>query len=508
MSTAIGAAPPLLEVRGVTKSFPGVVALDNVDFGLTGGEIVALIGENGAGKSTLMKVLAGVHRPDRGVVRLGGREVSFTTPAEALRAGIALIHQELDLCDNLSVAGVLFLGRELRRGPLLAARAMREAARESMARVGLDVDPDRPVAELAPGQRQLLLIARALGSDARVLIMDEPTSSLTQSETERLFDVARELRDQGVGIVYISHRLAECERLADRVVGLRDGRNAGELQQDQVDHDAMVSLMVGRALRGNHRQACEPGRVALEVDGLRTAAWPGATVSFSVREREVVGIAGLLGAGRSEILRALIGADADVGGSVVVAGLRLTDRSPHNAAAHGLVLVPEDRKQHGLVLGMNVRENLSLPTLRARGRFVDRAYERELGRRSIEELNIVTPGMEQPTAALSGGNQQKVVIAKWLAATPRVLLLDEPTRGIDVAARAEIYGRLDTLAKSGLAIVFVSSDLEEVLTLADRVLVVHEGRLAGDLTGDAMNEAAVMKLATGKGATSGSGANS
>lgn len=489
---------PLLEVRGVTKSFPGVLALDEVSFSLAAGEVVALIGENGAGKSTLMKVLAGVHRPDRGVVLMERREVAFASPGEALRAGIALIYQELDLCDNLTVTGVLFLGRELRRGPFLSTGAMRDAARVLMGRVGLDIDPDCPVADLASGQRQLLLIARALGCDARVLIMDEPTSSLTTQEANRLFEVVRELQEQGVGIVYISHRLAECEALACRVVGLRDGRNAGELPKEEVTHDTMVSLMVGRTLRGERRQAHAPGEVVMQVERLRTTAWPDAEVSFAVREREVVGIAGLLGAGRSEILRALVGADTDAGGDVTLAGHALPDRNPQIAAQHGLALVPEDRKEHGVLLSMNVRENLSLPTLRRRGYFVDGTYERELARRTIDELSIVTPGSEQVTATLSGGNQQKIVIGKWLAATPRVLLLDEPTRGIDVAARAEIYARLDVLAASGLAIVFVSSDLEEVLLLADRVLVVHEGRVAGELAGARVDEESVMSLATGK----------
>ena len=498
MSALGHAGAPLLEVCGVSKSFPGVLALDDVSFSLDTGEVVALIGENGAGKSTLMKVLGGVHRPDSGTVCLDGREVAFGSPAEALRAGIALIYQELDLCDNLSVTGVLFLGHELRRGPFLANAAMRAGARSLMSRVGLDLDPDCPVADLASGQRQLLLIARALGCEARVLIMDEPTSSLTPQEAERLFEVVHELRDQGVGIVYISHRLAECQALASRVVGLRDGRNAGELPQAEVSHDSMVSLMVGRTLRGERRKAHVPGEVVMQIEGLQTTAWPGAKVSFAVREREVVGIAGLLGAGRSEILRALVGADTDAGGMVAVGGSRLSERNPQVAARHGLALVPEDRKEQGLLLEMNVRENLSLPTLRRRGYFVDGDYERGLAKTSIEDLGIATPGSEHLAATLSGGNQQKIVIGKWLAATPRVLLLDEPTRGIDVAARAEIYARLDALAASGLAIVFVSSDLEEVLLLSDRVLVVHEGHIAGELAGDGLDEESVMSLATGK----------
>ncbi|HLQ37463.1 MAG TPA: sugar ABC transporter ATP-binding protein [Planctomycetota bacterium] len=493
-------AAPLLQVDGVAKAFPGVQALQDVQLVLQRGEVLALIGENGAGKSTLMKILAGVHRQDRGEVRLDGTPVLFATPGEALQHGIALIHQELNLCDNLTVAGAQFLGRELRRGPFLRRRAMDAAAVSSLARVGLDVEPWRLVATLAPGHKQLLEIARALRGQAKVLIMDEPTSSLTQQETERLFAVVGELRRQGQGIIYISHRLGEVKQIADRVVALRDGRNAGELARDAITHDRMVALMVGRQLRGDSRQAHAPGAIALAVAGLRTQARRHAAVTFTVREHEIVGIAGLLGAGRSELLRALFGADAPLAGMVQVGGRAVTPNSPAAAAAAGLVLVPEDRKLQGLVLGMNVRENLSLPTLRRRGVLIDRAYEQALARRCIGELNIATPDGEQVTGLLSGGNQQKVVLGKWLAAAPKVLLLDEPTRGVDVGARAEIYDRLHALAAQGLAVLFVSSELEEVLTLADRVLVMHEGRIAGELSREHMGEEAIIALATGKGA--------
>ena len=489
---------PLLEVRGIGKAFPGVQALQDVGLVLRRGEVLALIGENGAGKSTLMKVLAGVHRPDAGTVLIDGAPVQFATPRAALDAGVALIHQELELCDNLTVAGALFLGRELRRGPFLRLQAMDAATRAALARVGLDVEPRRLVGTLAPGQQQLLEIARALHAAARILIMDEPTSSLTQTETERLFAVVRELRAQGTGIVYISHRLGEVRALADRVLALRDGRNAGELAGADATHERMVAMMVGRELRGEQRRPHAPGEVVLRVQGLRTQAWPDAAASFELRRGEVVGIAGLLGAGRSELLRALFGADAALAGRIDCAGVALAGHDPRTAAAHGLVLVPEDRKLQGLVLSMAVRENLSLPTLRARGVLVDRAFERELCARSIAELKIATPDGEQRVSALSGGNQQKIVLGKWLAAGPKVLLLDEPTRGVDVGARAEIYARLHSLAAQGLAILFVSSELEEVLTLADRVLVMHEGSIAGALDRSAMTEQAIISLATGK----------
>jgi ribose transport system ATP-binding protein len=488
---------PLLEVSGISKAFPGVQALSSVDFVLRRGEVVALIGENGAGKSTLMKVLAGVHRPDAGLLRLLGQVVELRGPADALARGIALIHQELSLCDNLTVAAAVYLGAELRKGPFLRERAMQHGARAVLAQVGLHVDPRQLVATLSPGQKQLLEIGRALRAEARVLIMDEPTSSLTQVEAERLFEVTDELRRRGVGIVYISHRLGEVSRLADRVVGLRDGRNSGEIPGREATHERMVSLMVGRTLSQEQRPSHAPGEVVLRVRGVRTAAFPEASVDFEVRSGEVVGIAGLLGSGRSELLRALFGADRALAGQIEVGGVPLQRHGPAAAAAAGLVLAPEDRKLQGLVLGMSVRDNLSLPTLHRRGRFIDRAYERDLCARSIAELGIRTAGGGQVVGSLSGGNQQKVVLGKWLAANPKVLVLDEPTRGVDVGARAEIYARLHELAGAGLAVLFVSSELEEVLSLADRVLVLNHGRIAGELPRARLSEETIMMLATG-----------
>jgi ribose transport system ATP-binding protein len=492
------ASVPALEARQVSKAFAGVQALQGVSITLQQGEVLALIGENGAGKSTLMKILAGVHQPDSGELRLDGQPVSFATPRAALDRGIALIHQELSLCDNLTVAGALFLGRELRVGPFLRQREMDAIAVQSLRRVGLDVDPRRLVSSLAPGHKQLVEIARALQGNARVLIMDEPTSSLTQQEALRLFEVVRELKAQGKSIVYITHRMAEVLELADRIVALRDGVMVGELAGRAATHESMVAMMVGRELRSEQRVPHPPGERVLSVRGLRTSAWPDAAVDLDLRRGEVVGIAGLLGAGRTELLRALFGADRPLAGAIECAGVALAGHTPAQAAAAGLVLVPEDRKLQGLVLAMNVRENLSLPTLHTRGAWVDRGYERELVERSIRELGIATPHGEQHAGALSGGNQQKIVIGKWLAAAPKVLLLDEPTRGVDVGARAEIYARLHELAGAGLAVLFVSSELPEVLALADRVLVMHEGRIQGELTRQQMGEEAILRLATGQ----------
>jgi len=493
-----GAPVPLLEVRGIAKAFPGVRALDGVSLQVRSGEVLALIGENGAGKSTLMKVLAGIHQPDAGTLLVDGAVRTFRGPGEALAAGIALIHQELSLCDNLTVAGALFLGRELRRGPWLRERGMEREAVAVLERVGLDVDPRRVTGTLAPGQKQLVEIARALLCNARVLIMDEPTSSLTQAETERLFRVVRELRDRGCGIVHITHRMAEVIEHADRVVALRDGANAGELGRAEVTHERMVAMMVGRQLSGVRRVAHAPGPVVLAVEGLCTSAHPDCANTLAVRAGEVVGIAGLLGSGRSELLRAIFGADRARRGMVRCGTTVLEGHGPAEAAAAGLVLVPEDRKLQGLVLSMTVRENLSLPTLRRQGVLVDRAHEEQLCARMVQQLRIATPHGEQVTGVLSGGNQQKVALGKWLAAEPRVLMLDEPTRGVDVGARAEIYEQLHQLAGAGLAVLFVSSELDEVLRLADRVLVMHEGVLRGELDRSSMSEQAILSLATGR----------
>ena len=487
----------LLEARGVSKAFPGVCALDAVDFAVSAGEVVALVGENGAGKSTLMKVLAGLHRPDEGGLTMNGAPVALGGPLQAMQLGIALIHQELSLCDNLTVSGAMFLGAELRTGPFLREQEMAGAATQWLSRLGLDVDPGALVSSLRMGQRQLLEIARALRADAKVLIMDEPTSSLTEAETQRLFEVVSELRRDGVAIVYITHRLAEVEAIADRVVGLRDGRNSGALGPGEITQDRMVALMVGRDLAGPTRTPHPLGELVLEVAGLRTSAWPSAVVNLSLRRGEVVGVAGLLGAGRTELLRALFGVDKRVAGRVVVAGGALCSGDVQMAIASGLAMLPEDRKKEGLVVDMSVRENVSLPTLSGRGPWLDRRYEHDASARAIDDLLITCSSGEQRVSSLSGGNQQKVVLGKWLAAAPVVLLLDEPTRGVDVGARAEIYRQLDDLAREGLAILFVSSDLDEVLQLADRVLVLREGEVVGDLAGAERSEQQIMMLATG-----------
>jgi ribose transport system ATP-binding protein len=492
---------PLLEARNLTKAFPGVRALKGVDLTLQRGEILAVIGENGGGKSTLMKILAGVLRPDGGEIFIEGEPSGITSVPDALQQGISLIHQELQLADNLDIAANLFLGREKRRFGLSDKARQRREARPLLEAVGLDLDPAILVGTLSIGQQQLVEIAKALSVQARILIMDEPTSSLSTRESEKLFQVIRDLRDHGVGIVYISHRLAEVIDLADRVTVLRDGANAGHLERNEITHEAMVKRMVGRELARDYPHQCNAGgEPMLEAQELRTCAHPEHELTFTVRAGEIVGVSGLIGAGRTALMKTLFGITPAVGGSLRIAGVPVILHSPREAIAAGLALVPEDRKRQGVVLQMAVSENLSLASLR-RDQFhglVGRRHVRDLSHQMITSLRIKTPHSQQPVQFLSGGNQQKVVIGKWLAMHPKVLLLDEPTRGIDIGARQEIYQLMEELASRGVAILFVSSDMEELLGISDRVLVMHEGRLAGVLGRSELNEESVMHLATGR----------
>lgn len=495
------AALPLLNVNNVVKSFPGVRALKGVSLTLNAGEVLAVLGENGAGKSTLMKILAGIQTPDAGAIEVDGVAAEIGSVQQALDLGIALIHQELNLADNLTVGANIYLGREPRRFGLIDHRAIRRNSRDFLAKVGLDVSPRLPVHLLSIGHQQLVEIAKALSTNARVLIMDEPTSSLSQHETENLFRVVKDLRSKGVAIVYISHRLGEVKELADRVVVLRDGENAGEIPREEISHDRMVRMMVGRDVSQLYPlKPHTPGEAVLEVDGIITPANPRHAVSFSIRKGEIVGMAGLIGAGRTELLRVIFGIDRPLGGTIRVDGKALTQRTPIEAIDAGIALVPEDRKQEGLVLEMSVRENVGLAGLRRHakaGVFLDHGAENRDTTKAMESLRIKTPSAKQIVQLLSGGNQQKVVLGKWLALQPKVLLLDEPTRGIDIGAKQEIYRLMEELAGAGMAILFVSSEMEEVLGMSSRALVMHEGRLTGELQRHELSEEAVMHLATG-----------
>ena len=494
---------PLLSVRHVTKRFAGVTALDQVDLTLHRGQVHAVIGENGAGKSTLMKILAGVLHPDAGKILLDGKGIAIESVQTALEHGIALIHQELNLANNLDVGANIFLGREPKKWGLIRFGEIRRRAKHYLDLVGLDISPTTIVDKMTIGRQQLVEIAKALSVDARILIMDEPTSSLSQHETEQLFHVIRQLRDGGVAVIYISHRLTEVRELADCVTVLRDGRNAGHLRRQEIDHSRMVRLMVGRDISQFYaRRPHAIGSPVLEVRNLVTATWPRHGLSFSVRAGEMVGVAGLVGAGRTEVLRTLFGVDPARAGELRVGGKQVKLGSSREAIRAGMVLVPEDRKQHGLILQEAVRNNIGLPSLQ-RHRFgaglLNRRRETDDAARMIANLKIKTPSDRQQAQFLSGGNQQKVVLAKWLVMEPRVLLLDEPTRGVDVGAKQELYGLMEQLAEQGVAILFVSSEMEEVLSMSDRALVLHEGRLAGELNRDQLSEEAIMHLATGGG---------
>jgi ribose transport system ATP-binding protein len=492
----------LLEARGICKAFPGVQALKDVDLRLQSGEVLAVIGENGAGKSTLMKILGGVYTPDAGAIFFDGKPVTIPSVDRAQKFGIALIHQELNLAESLDIAGNIFLGREpTTGGPLrLIRRRIATDSEPILRRLGLDCSPRTRVADLSIGQQQLVEIARSLSLKSRVLIMDEPTSSLTQRETDRLYEVIRDLRRDGISVLFISHRLKEVAVIADRVAVLRDGRNAGELDRSEINHEAMVRLMVGRELKQffqRSRHAPESGPL-LEVRGLR---WDRRQkpIDFELRAGEVVGMAGLIGAGRTELAETIFGLRAMASGEVRVSGRPLRVRGPRDAIEAGIYLVPEDRRVQGLLLDQSVSHNISLPSLRRlqRLRLVALRKERRLAEAQTELLNIRTPSVRKTVGLLSGGNQQKVVLGKWLGRSPRVLILDEPTRGVDVGAKTEIYALMDHLASQGIAVLMISSDLEEILGMSDRVLVMHEGNLTGQLSRSELSEEAIMRLATG-----------
>ncbi len=495
--------PPLLEMRGISKRFPGVMALDKVSLQIGQSEVVALVGENGAGKSTLMKILGGVHQPDEGEILVNGQPVKIQNVAEAMRLGIAFIHQELNVLDNLDVAANVFLGREPVITPFrLVNRWKIHADTEPyLKRLGLDVSTRTRLDRLSLAQKQLVEIAKALSLNARLIIMDEPTSSLTLSETNRLLKLVCDLAEQGVSIIYISHRLAEIDHCADRVVVLRDGRNAGHLNHDEATHDKLVSLMVGREIKSFYIESKARKTPAFFcVRNIRSQMYPDQAVSFDAARGEILGFAGLVGAGRSELAKAIVGLDGPVGGEIRLDGRTLSIRSPRDAIAHGIYLVPEDRRGEGLVVRMSVRENITLPSLPRFARFglIQRDRECRVAGEQIASLKVRTPHMETLVMNLSGGNQQKVVLGKWLAMQPKVMILDEPTRGIDVGAKAEIYRLMRELAEQGAVIIMISSDMEEVLHVSDRVAVMHEGRITGVLERPDCSEENIMQLAVGR----------
>jgi ribose transport system ATP-binding protein len=492
-------------MEGISKRFPGVVALDDVRLKVGAGEIVALIGENGAGKSTLMKILGGAISRDSGSVKLKGQAAEINSPRDASALGIEFIHQELSVLDNLDVAANIFLRREPTYGgplKLIDRKRIYHEADVILRRLGLQVPSSTPLGQLSLAQQQLVEIARALSTGARIIIMDEPTSSLTLSETRRLLELVKDLKSDNVSIIYISHRLHEVGEIADRAVVLRDGRNAGEIEGGEITHERMVRMMVGRDLKDFFKGAARSAARAdggFEVRRLRTLRYPNHRLSFKVAKGEVLGFAGLVGAGRSEVARAIFGVEEALETEVALDGKGLQINDPRDAITHGIYLVPEDRRQCGLIVDFNVRENISLPNLESysSAKIISRAKEANAARNACKAINIKTPSPEMRAANLSGGNQQKVVLAKWLTFAPRVLIFDEPTRGIDVGAKGEIYQLIRKLASDGVSVIVISSEMEEVLGISDRIAVMHEGRLTGVLDREQFSEEAVMRLATG-----------
>ncbi|QYN19300.1 sugar ABC transporter ATP-binding protein [Amycolatopsis sp. DSM 110486] len=494
---------PLLEVRGVTKSFGAVAAVAGVSFPLYAGEAHALVGENGAGKSTIVKMLAGVHRPDQGELLLDGREAEFSSPADAKAAGIAVIYQEPTLFPDLTVAENIVMGRHPRgRLGMIDRAAIRAEAERLFARLGVRIDPNRPARGLSIADQQIVEIAKALSADARVLIMDEPTAALSLVEVERLFSVARALRDEGAAIMFISHRFEEIVDLCQRVTIMRDGRHVSTDAVEDVTVDEMVRRMVGRDLDALFpKQDVEPGAVVLEVDGL-TREGVFRDVSFEVRAGEIVAFAGLVGAGRSEVVQAVFGVDERDAGVVRLNGKKLKPHSPRASMAAGMALVPEDRRQQGLVMDLSIERNVTLPRARALSKLglLLGPGERREALRWTERLRTKYGRLGDAVGTLSGGNQQKVVLAKWLSMAPRVLIVDEPTRGIDVGTKAEVHRLMSSLAAEGVAVVMVSSELPEVLGMADRVLVMREGRIVAEIPRAEADENSVMFAAMGQGA--------
>ena len=495
---------PYLEVVGISKSYPGVRALSDVNFSVRKGEVVGLVGENGAGKSTLMKILGGVTEPSSGTIVLDGQQLSRMTVAESMRGGIAFVHQELNLFENLTVAANIFIGREPRRGGplrLVDEGELERRATPLLAQLGADFSADTPVAALSLAQMQLVEIAKALSLKARLIIMDEPTSSLTATETERLLAVISRLRSEGVSVILISHRLAEIEQAADRVVVLRDGKCVGELDRANIRAETMIRMMIGRDLKTLYRQPAQPpGEAVLQLAGVRTSYRPEQPVSLDVRRGEILGLAGLVGSGRTELARAIFGLDPLKGGEIRIAGTAVAITSPRAALGPGLYLLPEDRKPSGHLLDFPIRSNVTLASMDAHSRFglVDRHAEEASADEQRRSLDIRTPSVSVLVGALSGGNQQKVVLAKWLSMAPRILVFDEPTRGVDVGAKNEIYGLMRALSDRGVGILMISSDMEEVIGISDRVAVMHEGRIAGFLGRDELSESAILSLAVGR----------
>ncbi|KYC40840.1 D-ribose transporter ATP-binding protein [Scytonema hofmannii PCC 7110] len=494
---------PVLEMQGITKRFNGVSALQNVNLTIYPGEVHALMGENGAGKSTLMKILAGAYIADEGEIRINGQPIKITDPGTARKSGINLIYQELNVAPNLTVAENIFMGSELRRGQFLDRKSMQLEAQQVLESLGASFTDRDVVGTLSIAEQQQVEIARALKDNSRILVMDEPTAALSDRETECLFEIVRKLRNNGIAIIYISHRMEEIYALADRISVLRDGQYIGSLTRDEISPQRLVQMMVGRSMQDfyEHQRQTNLGSVVLEVrnisDGRKIEP-----ASFKIRAGEILGLSGLVGAGRTEVSRLIFGADPKVSGEVFLNGNKLNIHSPSDAIAAGIGYVPEDRKDQGLFLEMSSRKNIALNTLKedAKAGVVNWGSVNKLATEAVENFNIRLANLEIRAVDLSGGNQQKLLLARWLAIKPKVLMLDEPTRGVDIGAKSEIYRIMSELAAQGVAILMVSSELPEIVGMSDRVLVMREGKLVGELDGSPSKEITqenIMHYATG-----------
>ena len=491
----------VLEMRGICKTYPGVRALDGVSFDVRRGEVHALVGENGAGKSTLMKILAGAQQMDSGEILIEGRPAEMTSPQKAMDLGVSIIYQEFNLVPYLTAAENIFLGREPRASlpGFVDFRTMYAEAGRLIDELGVKLDIRQPVNRLSIAQQQMVEIAKATSRKAKIIAMDEPSATLTDHELSRLFELIRRLQSQGVAIVYISHRLEEVFQIASRVTVLRDGALVGTKSIEELDRDSIIKMMVGREIQQQiPKEPAQPGEVALE---LRSVSRKGVLrdVSFNVRKGEVLGLAGLVGAGRTEVARVIFGADPSDEGEMSLFGQAFRPRGPRQAIQSGIGLVTEDRKALGLILGMVVRENVTLANLDRISTlsFINQGREKTVASQYVDDLSIRTPSIEQQVQNLSGGNQQKVVLAKWLFTESKVLIFDEPTRGIDVGSKVEIYQLMNELVKKGVAIIMISSELPEVIGMSDRIVVMHEGRVAGELDRAEATQERIMHLATG-----------
>lgn len=489
----------IVSMNDISKNFPGVKALDKVHFELRSGEVMALLGENGAGKSTLMKILSGVYTRDGGTMEIFGKSYDDLTPKQAQEAGVAIIHQELNMCKHLSVAENMFLGREMVGKGILDNRKMRQEAKHILNELKIDIDPDQTVGDLPVSKQQMVEIAKALSIHAKILIMDEPTSALTAREIEDLFRIIKDLKAQGCGIVYISHRLEELAEIVDRVTIMRDGQYITDGNFKDMTMDQIITNMVGREIKEKFpRVTCTKGKKVFEVKNLNAGRMV-RDINFSLYEGEIVGFAGLMGAGRTETTRAIFGVDPKESGEFYMDGQKIEIHNPMDAIRNGVVLAPEDRKKDGLCTKLSIRQNLALPNLDIicnKLGVIRKSKEDELCAEAVQNLRIKTPNIEVDSGNLSGGNQQKVVVGKWLARNSRVVIFDEPTRGIDVGAKVEIYNLMNDLKKQGIAVMFVSSEMPEVMGIADRIIVMCDGRITGELMANEASQSQILTMAT------------